>query len=69
MRTVVLGSASALVLCMGLFGLAFALGASPDPGPSIVPEMPAYVAHHASVSNDRPLSDPALTTLTSRVLP
>lgn len=69
-RTVVLGSASVLVLCMGLFGLAFALGGpSPEPGPQVVPEMPAYVAHHASVSNDRPLSDPALTTLTSRVLP
>ena len=69
-RTIVLGSASVLVLCMGLFGLAFALGgASPEPGPRVVPEMPAYVAHHASVSNDRPLSDPALTTLTSQVLP
>ena len=67
---IVLGSASVLVLCMGLFGLAFALGgASPEPGPRVVPEMPAYVAYHASVSNDRPLSDPALTTLTSRVLP
>jgi hypothetical protein len=27
------------------------------------------VAQHASVSNDVPLSDPALTTVTSMVLP
>ena len=68
-RTIVLSSASALVLCMGVFGVAFAVGGAPSGGPPVAPPMPAYVAQHASVSNDVPLSDPALTTVTSMVLP
>ena len=68
-RRIVLGSASALAVATGVFGVAFAVGGAPRQGPAVSPPVPAYVAKHASVSNDVPLSDPALTTLTSTVLP